>query len=614
MKEIKILLSFIVLVLAAVNSYSADTRWFGNGQNWSNTDYWVGGLEPTSAHSSQIDGTVVVTLAGEVVGKNLYIGYSSGDDAKIDIISGDLTVSDSAQTTFIGRSGKGTLEISGGTLLLTAFTILGSNLSGEGICKVDGGFFNASGLRVGEDGRGTITQTNGIFDASVITLGDSDGSFGTYEISGGTLSASAFRLGPNRFRTAVPTFDIQSNTADITFTADLSFYSANSVFMAVPNSKIKMAGEYADFINELDTANEGNVSGLENLTMEFSDNSTATYCSYEVACEDLDPNAIGYCGGNFTLDTLAVGGDTPSKVGLVDNYDNGNRGGGSECLYVRKLIVTAGSSLDLNGFNLYYQEAEVAGTVSGGTPQKIHMETDIDGSGVVDIEDVRIIAENWLSTGCSCPSYCSGADVNLDGVVDLYDLAMIAMDWLDGGGGGGGFWSETFDSDPAWSTQGEWAFGTPTGSGGSSVPSGYGNPDPASGYTGSNVYGINLSGNYSSAATGTYQYLTTPVIDCTGHFNVELRFYRWLNTDLPNYVPASIAISNNGSIWHPIWYNIDEGSGALTDSDWSQKVYDVSAYADNSPTFQIRWGHWVKTGAYEYSGWNIDDIELWENP
>ena len=607
MKEIKILLSFTLLVLTAVNSYSADTRWFGNGQDWSNTDYWVGGLEPTSAHSSQIDGTVVVTLPGEVVGKGFYVGRYSGDDATVKIMSGDLTTSDTVQISFLGYSGTGTLEIWGGIFNPTALTILGYNSTGEGVCRVKGGFFDASAISVGEDGTGTIVQTNGTVDCSGITLGDSDGSSGTYEISGGTLSSSWFRLGPNRFRTAVPTFDIQSHYADITLTADLSFYSANSVFMAVPNSKIKMVGEYADFINEMDATNQENVSGLENLTMEFSDNSTATYCTYEVACEDREPNMVGYCGGNFMLDTLAVGAGTPSKVALVDNYDNGNRGGGSECLYVRKLIVTAGSTLDLNGYNLYYQEAEIAGTINGGTPQKVRMPTDIDGSGVVDIEDVRIIAENWLSTGCSCPSYCSGADLNTDGRVDLYDMAIIAMEWLEGGGGGGAFWTETLDSDPGWTAEGEWAFGVPSGGGGTS----YGNPDPTGGFTGSNVYGVNLAGDYSTATTPSYVSLITPTIDCSGHYGVELKFKRWLNVDVQTYVVAIVDIYD-GSYWYNFaWYN---GAVPTTDSDWIDCSYDISAWADNNPNLQIRWSYWVKTGAFPYSGWNIDDIELWENP
>ena len=430
MKEIKVFLSLIVLTLISVNSYAAtDTRWFGNGENWSNTDFWVGGLEPTSEHSCQIDGTVVVSLADEVVGKGFYVGRYSGDDSTVQIISGDLTVSDSVQTAFIGYSGKGTLEILDGTFEATALTILGNSSSGEGFLNIDGGSVILDGLRLGERGFGTVTQTDGTVDADGVDYGTYDGSGGIYQISGGTLLSSWFKLGPNRFRTVDATFNILGHNADITFTSDFSFYSPNSVFTAAAGSKIKMQGQYADFINEMNAANQENVLGLKNLTMEFSDNSTTTYNTYEVASVDLGASVSGYCGGNFALNTLSVGGDTPSKVRLVDSFDNGNRGGGSECLYVRKLIVTDGSTLSLNGLNLYYQQAEIEGTIISGTPQEIDM-LDMNDDGVVAEYELSKIAEYWLDDDCGCPDICGGADLDTNGMVDLFDFAILGDNWL----------------------------------------------------------------------------------------------------------------------------------------------------------------------------------------
>jgi hypothetical protein len=610
------ILFFSIPTPAATHTWVDDAIGF-----WDVDSNWIGG-EPAGDFSTAYinNGTATVRYSDEAVVKGFYVGDAGSSDGTVRIVSGgDLTVGDSSQTTFFGDAGKGTLDISGGTYNALVGIIMGDNSSGEGVINLNSGLFDTSwSISVGNDGTGTITQTDGTFNSGMITLGDDNGSTGTYQISGGTLSASSLRLGIHYIRTSDSTFDIQSsdpnspihdpsNDPNITFTGDFSILSANSVFTADPGSKIKMAGKYADFINELDAANQLNVLGLKNLTMEFTGNPTATYCTYEAASKELDPNAISYCGGNFTLDTLAVGGSTPSRVALVDYFDNGNGGIGNECLYVRKLIVTAGSTLNLSGLNLYYLEAQIDGTVSGGTPTIYPSKTDIDNNGQVDMEDVKIIANNWLSTGCSCPDYCNGADINLDGRVDLQDLALVAMDWLEGTGGDGGkFWEETFDSDPGWSTQGEWAFGTPTGDGGESN----GNPDPNSGYTGSNVYGVNLSGDYSTTVTGAYRYVTTTAINCTGRTNVELRFWRWLNTDLPAYAPAKIEVSDNNSDWSDVWVS----SGEITDSMWNQQLYDVSAYADGESTFYIRWGYEIKDFAYEYSGWNIDDIELWEVP
>ena len=60
------------------------------------------------------------------------------------------------------------------------------------------------------------------------------------------------------------------------------------------------------------------------------------------------------------------------------------------------------------------------------------------------------------------------------------------------------------DTDPGWTTTGQWAWGHPTGGGSY-------NHDPTSGHTGTNVYGYNLVGDYASNIP--VYYLTTPAIN-----------------------------------------------------------------------------------------------------
>jgi uncharacterized repeat protein (TIGR01451 family) len=159
------------------------------------------------------------------------------------------------------------------------------------------------------------------------------------------------------------------------------------------------------------------------------------------------------------------------------------------------------------------------------------------------------------------------------------------------------------DTDPGWSRQGPWAFGQPAGLGGSL----HGYPDPTGGATGSNVFGINLSGDYSTALGGPY-YLKAGPFNFSGYTGVALRFQRWLNTDYPPFVYATIEISTNGTTWSGIWTN---GPDETADDDWSSVYYDLSTYADNQTNVYVRWGHYVgASGAYAYSGWNIDDVEF----
>lgn len=166
-------------------------------------------------------------------------------------------------------------------------------------------------------------------------------------------------------------------------------------------------------------------------------------------------------------------------------------------------------------------------------------------------------------------------------------------------------YSATMDTDPGWTLDGPyWAWGTPTGGRGAN-----GNPDPISGFTGPNVVGYNLAGDYGPIS-GT-QWATTPAIDCTGKTGVTLTFYRWLNVDRPYSFPsqrdhASIAISNNGTTWTQIWNNTDR----VTDNSWRLQTFDISAIADNQPTVYIRWGMGPTNQTQHYSGWNIDDVKL----
>ena len=158
----------------------------------------------------------------------------------------------------------------------------------------------------------------------------------------------------------------------------------------------------------------------------------------------------------------------------------------------------------------------------------------------------------------------------------------------------------TLDTNPGWTTENQWAWGQPTGGGGE-----YGNPDPTSGHTGSNVYGYNLSGDYPNNLNEAH--LTTTAIDCSTLNTVILKFRRYLNVEQPVYDHAYVRVSNDGTNWTQAWTNGSE----VTDSSWSQVEYDISAVADGQSTVYIRWTMGDTDSGWQYSGWNIDDVEIW---
>ncbi len=163
-------------------------------------------------------------------------------------------------------------------------------------------------------------------------------------------------------------------------------------------------------------------------------------------------------------------------------------------------------------------------------------------------------------------------------------------------GGPQTIYSFPMDTNPGWTTMGQWAFGPPQGA----------CSDPSSGYTGTNVYGYNLAGCYPNNLTPT-QYLSTPALDCTGISNVQLRFRRWLRVESSTYDRANIQVSGNGTAWTDVW---NHSGASLLESSWSLQTYTIAAVADNQPTVYLRWGLGPTDTSVTYGGWNIDDVEI----
>ncbi len=159
---------------------------------------------------------------------------------------------------------------------------------------------------------------------------------------------------------------------------------------------------------------------------------------------------------------------------------------------------------------------------------------------------------------------------------------------------------EMMDADPGWTVSGgDWEFGQPTGQGGS-----YGDPDPTSGYTGDNVYGYNLNGDYTNSMPAYH--LTTPPLDCSMASGTTLTFYRWLGVEQPTYDHAVLSVSNDGTNWDEYFHN----EGTISDGDWVECTYDISASADGQSTVYIRWSIGPTDSGWTYCGWNIDDVEV----
>ncbi len=140
----------------------------------------------------------------------------------------------------------------------------------------------------------------------------------------------------------------------------------------------------------------------------------------------------------------------------------------------------------------------------------------------------------------------------------------------------------------------DWQLGTPAGKAG----------DPGSAWSGVNCRGNNMGWDSYAGTSwdGSYQanqynYLRSPVIDCSGFKNSGLKFMRWLNVRISDFARIRV---NNVVVW-------ENGQQSLFDINWTSKVIDISAIADNNPSVTVVF-ELQSNSTGTAGGWNIDDV------
>ena len=308
--------------------------------------------------------------------------------------------------------------------------------------------------------------------------------------------------------------------------------------------------------------------------------------------------SVSWSGGGNNANRLSNWLDpTSSGASVLDTYDP----------YATGLGVLPGQGFEAQG--------DVGGPF---TPSS--MAYTLENRGASSFNYQVTATKNWLSVTNGAGSIAPGANtvvtVSINAQADLLatgvhedTLTFLNLTTGDGDtsravrlqvGTPALAYSFPLDTNPGWTTQGQWAWGQPTGGGGE-----HGNPDPFSGHTGPNVYGYNLGGDYANNLAE--RHLTSPAIDC-GHLSATtLSFWRWLNVEVSTYDHAYLRVSNDGTNWTTIW----ENGAEITDSSWTRHTYDISEVADGQSTVYLRWTQGTTDSSWLYSGWNIDDIEIW---
>jgi len=356
------------------------------------------------------EGTGTFTQSGgtNTIDHDLYLGYQSGGTGEYNLSGTGQLSAGNEHVGYSGTGTTGTFTQSGGTNTVNRYLFVGSVHYSTGEYNLSNGQLWANGEYgyecIGRQGTGTFTQTGGINTVKLCTVGQSSGSSGTYTMSGGTLDVRSLRISEE----GEGVLNLANSEANVTVREQL-YFGEESMFTAVSGSTIHMTG--AAFENE-NTA-PAYLAGLGKLTLIF-EGGVEDVDPVEVAGENMGAILAGL-DNNFALGTLVLGGEDVARIMLVDLSDNQPGWDGSEALYVSNLVLNPGSTIDLNGLNLYY--------LNGGDP-KAFFYGDANLDGKVTIADFLALQNNFGQVG----AWADG-DFTGDEMVTIADFLILQNNW-----------------------------------------------------------------------------------------------------------------------------------------------------------------------------------------
>ena len=293
----------------------------------------------------------------------LYVGHGSGSTGTYILSGGSLSGFENYPATtqcIIGYMGAGTFTQSGETNTNWGSLLVGYDSGATGTYNLSGGSLASKSEGIAMSGTGTFNQSGGTNAVEMLYIGGGlyDG-FGTYNMGGGLLEAQDITV------SSAGIFNVTSSEAAILISRGMGLM-AGAVFSAVPGTTIHMTESY--FYNG--STDETALAGLANLNLIFEGCNEVVSNHVEIAGWDFGADPFGFTD-NFVLGGLTLGGADAAYLRLVNDVDNGNRGGvggDAEALYVKKLVINEGSTLNLNGYNLYTLDyTNLGGTILDGS-------------------------------------------------------------------------------------------------------------------------------------------------------------------------------------------------------------------------------------------------------
>ena len=314
------------------------------------------------------------TVTGSVV-----VANNAASTASLDLQNSATAVVTGALSVAIGAGSTGSLNISGTASLTSGDARIGNG--GNGTLNIGGGSMNAANLFVGSTGSGLFNLVSGSETSNQTFVGVNNGSTGTVNILGGTLTTNQWTV----------IGDLLGSTGVVTQTAGTWNQNHTDVLSIGQNGNGTYAMSGSAVLNDpgavdtsVRTTNRGNVNvgrwgtgvGLWTLT----DNATARIRELLVG---------GDAGSNGTVN---IGGNSL----VVSSYDFhiGNSGTGVVNINGGQLNTTSGwTQIGIN--------ATGTGTlnVTAGSTSAREYQVGVNGTGTVNVSGGTVTATQLFSLG-----------------------------------------------------------------------------------------------------------------------------------------------------------------------------------------------------------------------
>lgn len=367
----------------------------------------------------------------------------------------------------------------------------------------------------------------------------------------------------------------------------LSLSNLNSISASGTYVKLSSENRYIQFIS--DSLYFGAIAGNSSKTSP----DTALFRIHP-RCpdgEDLEINvSIGDNGGLGWIEKVHLVVQAPKLevIGIRVDDSGGNQNGAidnGETVIIEFRVINRG-----------HQEIHNPQALCRTMDQYVEMVSDLDSTDQLDIGEAHSFHFSLKLSPDTPKAYLAEFLCNIDayGVYSVmfefklnnihglyYDFEDGASEWMHASYG-----TTANDHD-------DWQLGTPAGKA----------SDPDHAWSGINCWGNDMGwDSYDGTSwdglyqANEYNYLQSPVIDCSGMKKVGLKFMRWLTIRISDHARIKV----NGQV---VW----ENQAGLIDAAWSEQIIDISAIVDNNPSVRIIFELETNSSA-SLGGWNIDDV------